>query len=221
MRFTRTKAIIIAAVTALLSAGLLVAATFALFSDSVKVVNHLEAGTLDVSLYKISETSLIADEHGVIPAAPVTKDYADAPIDLEDSEASVFALGNCVPGIWQEVTLRIVNNGSVAFDYSVAIVVTSEIEGKTELLAEQLMVTVSNASGQEVVQPFSLAVAQERGAIALGSLIEANSSAEFKIKIALPANEGSLDSGAEGATIMGARIDFDLSVKAQQKVEQA
>ena len=221
MRFTRTKAIIIAAAAALLSAGLLIAATFALFSDSVKTVNHLQAGTLDVSLYKISETGVIADGNGIIPATAQTEDYSSSPIDLEASEASVFSLGNCVPGVWQEVTLQIVNNGTVAFDYSVSLVVTSELTGSAALLAEQLMVTVSDADGNAVVPAFSLAVAQERGEIALGSLTEANAASEFKVKVELPANESVLDSGAEGSTIMGTQVDFDISVKAQQKTEQA
>ena len=221
MRFTRTKAIVVAAVAALLSAGLLVAASFALFSGSVKTVNHLQAGTLDVSLYKISETGVVADEYGVIPSQPETNDYSDAPIDMEASDTSAFALGNCVPGVWQEVTFKIVNNGTVAFDYSAELIVTSELTGKTQRLAQQLTVTVSKEDGTAAVQPFTLAVAQERGAIALGSLIEAGSSATFKIKVELPANESSLDSGEENATIMGARIDFDISVKAVQKTETA
>ena len=221
MRFTRTKAIVLAAAVALLSVALLVVASFALFSDSAKTTNRLEAGTLDVGLEKIAETSLVADEHGIVPAQPSTTEYAQ-PVDLTQEGAAVFSLGNCVPGIWQEVTLRVTNKGTVAFDYSVALVVTEEYaEGSPEAnLTEQLRVTVTDAEGNEIVEPFSLAAAELRGDIAHGSLFEENAAGVFKIKVELPANEGVLDDGSNG-TIMNAEVDFDITLKAVQKVETA
>ena len=50
----RTKTMLFSALTLLVCTVLIVGGTFALFTDSVMVNNHLSAGNLEVGLYRTS-----------------------------------------------------------------------------------------------------------------------------------------------------------------------
>ncbi|MBG0762313.1 hypothetical protein IY230_01645 [Acholeplasma laidlawii] len=137
---SKIKVLIASAFAIVGAAALIVAGTYALFSDSISIDNHLQAGTLKV---KLERTSLKWAELNPVTGYLVeqtdneVKDFTKSSTLTEN----VFGLEDevlVVPNSFYEATLKLSNNGSVAFDYTVKIVLTSN----SNALAEQLKVTV-------------------------------------------------------------------------------
>ncbi len=210
MRLTRMKAVVFAAVIALLSLSLLVAGTFALFSDKKESNVHLQAATLEAKLYRTLITGKKVNGSGSVV------DFEDkTSVDLEKDDTALFALDKILPGVEQEITLRIENHGTAAFDYSVSVVnVQAESEADKALLS-QMKITVTNSKG--TVTEFYLSEYAQKGQnIPLGTLLggEETAAEEFKIKASF------IDSGEIDNSAMNAKAVFDLSVLALQSAVQ-
>ena len=217
----KSKAIILSAVLALMSAIILITASVALFSDSVTVVNYLQAGTLEIGLARVQLNGRTADENGVLTVSSNMErvDLTDAQTD--DPDDNVFTFGEqSIPGTWQEATLEIENRGSVAFDYSVAFFFaeTPAENSAAARLADKLLVTVTAGEGNVLTEAnTTLAQIVEQGAVSVGSITAANETQTFKLKVELPLEEGVLDDGT-GETIMSGALSFNITVMARQKV---
>lgn len=211
MRFSRTKAIVLSAVLALLSVGAVVAASFALFSDDSQSTVHLSAGTLEARLYRTNLSGTRMNGEGLLVAFE-----DDSEVDLtEAGDQTVFDLKNIVPGARQEAALRVENRGGIAFDYTVSVLFTLPETDAEAALAKQLTVTVTPGSGTPV--SFALADAAEKGQnIALGRLNamsgQTPAQGAFTVEVSFAAGEG-IDNSA-----MGAELHFDLLVRAVQAV---
>ena len=125
-----------------LSAMLFVAGTYALFTDTITVTNHLQAGTLEATLTRVTLTGNVIDSDGFLT------DYAgDTDVDFSDpSEENMFDLDNTnyiVPGMYRTAEMKISNNSTVAFAYWIEIVLTDPNEAADVALSEQLEVTVT------------------------------------------------------------------------------
>ena len=209
MRLSRIKAVILAAVIALLSISVLVAGTFALFSDKTETNVHLQAATLDAKLYRTSVTGKRVDGNGVIVG------YEDKTVvDLEQDGAALFDFSNVLPGVEQEVTLKIENHGTAAFDYFVSIVNVQATSDADKALLSQISITFTPNGGQAV--EFSLGEYIEKGQnVKFGTLTsgETATSAEFKIKATF------VDGGEIDNSAMGGKVVFDVSVEALQAAQ--
>ena len=217
----KSRAIIMSVVLALMSAIILITASVALFSDSVTVVNYLQAGTLDIGLARTQLSGYTADENGILQFSSNLErvDLTDAQTD--DPDDTVFNLGaQSIPGTWQEATLEIENRGTVAFDYSVAFFFSKVPEegSAAARLADKLLVTITDSKGEVLTEAgTTLTDIVAQGAVALGSISSPNAKYTFRLKIELPLEEGTWDDGA-GATIMNAALAFNITVSATQKV---
>lgn len=136
------KGLALAMVAILLCVTTIVAGTFALFSDTVKVTNHLQSGTLDVTLERVSATKTILSPDGYLTEVTVgSEDFSDANTD------NLFGLetgDKIVPGSVLNANMTIKNDSTVAFGYYVKVVLSSA-DGKVsdQTLASQLKVTVT------------------------------------------------------------------------------
>ena len=138
--------------TLVLCLALAAGGTYALFSDRVTLTNHLEAGTLDITLTRTNlvTTSLNADT-GFLVRTENSKDIDfSKPADPNDPNAenkNVFDITDgmlTVPGCWYSAEMQIANNSDVAFGYWLEIV----FDDTADLaLAEQLKVTVTTVDG--------------------------------------------------------------------------
>lgn len=210
MRFSKTKAIVMSAVVTLLCVGLIVAATFALFSASRSTNVHLSAGTLDAGLYLTARNGVEIGEDGVFDevASP------ESPVDLTKDGSAIFSIENIVPTMWQSATLRVTNEGSVAFDYSVSIVgVEANDAATTAKLLSRLQVTVTPSQGQAVT--FTLDQATEKGqGIALGTVAATDGAyGDFTVRVEFLNSDGTIE---DSAAFAGAAVDFDLTVECVQ-----
>lgn len=143
----RMRVLLLSVVTILIGVMVLVGGTFALFSDTVTVNNHLEAGSLKVGLKRTNYQQHVLDENGKM------HEMSDNTIvDLLDTKDKVFNITNAVPTSWYSATIEVSNLGDIAFDYGVRIL-WNEVGSATEKqikFAEQIMITVSETNGAQI-----------------------------------------------------------------------
>ena len=117
--------------------------SYALFTDSVSVDNHLQAGNLNVTLTRTNLEYSVLNAEGELAVTTVAED-----LDLTTSNANnVFGIDSTdiriVPGSYFDADLEIKNAGNTAFNYSISI----KLLGNSTDLAEQLKVTVTHPNG--------------------------------------------------------------------------
>lgn len=140
----RTIAISLAAIA--LCVALIVAGSYALFTDTVTVNNHLQAGTLDVTLKRTAWSSTTLNAQGYLQTE--SADESADPVDFSgQTERSVFEMtgGKLAPQCSFEATMQLTNGGSVAFSYWIELVVT---EGKDTALVKQLTASIETQTGK-------------------------------------------------------------------------
>ena len=150
----------------LLCFAIVIGMTFALFSDTDSVYNHLQAGTLSVTLKR---TGL--DKTFYVGGRDLKHEINETVIDFTDKTTldrnifDILANEKIVPGCKYVATMQVENHSDAPFGYWIAIKCSDET--KDSSLAKQLWVTVE--SGDTKVEDFvgnSLTVGDEgRGCI--------------------------------------------------------
>ena len=188
--------------------------TYALFSDSVTVSNHLQAGNLEL---KLERTNLVYSE---LNQEGYLEDYeVNTVVDFtstNSSTANVFDLEDetlIVPGSEYEATMKISNNGSVAFGYWISINFTSQASDLADQVS--IIVTTYDEQGNETEHVRSLSEGLTLGSDAnpLGSVAVGSTSATFKVKIVF-------ENVAENNDAQNDKASFDLVVNAIQLTEK-
>ncbi|MBR2375577.1 MAG: SipW-dependent-type signal peptide-containing protein [Clostridia bacterium] len=202
----KVRTLLMSCVMMLLCAAMIVGGTFALWSDSAKVENHLTAGTLKVKLERISltKTYLDNDTGYLVTTVPDTSivDFTDT----NTANANVFGIDNeekVVPCSKYEATLRLTNNGDVAFSYDVIIQLTSA----SNALAEQLKIYV-DGEDKGTLDEY---VADGKAIIATQTMAKNDAAKEFTVKVEF-INDDSVNNDAQSK-----EVKFDLLVNAVQK----
>ncbi len=120
---------------------------YALFTDSVSVGNHLQAGNLDATLTRTNLKYCVLNSEGVLQVHTNSEEqnFTESTRD----ENNIFGISSegikIVPGSYFEADMEVGNNGNTAFDYKVRLA----LFGETTELAKQLKVTFTryNADG--------------------------------------------------------------------------
>lgn len=129
----------------------MVGMTYALFTDSALVKNHLAAGNLDVTLTRTNLEYRVLDENGYLETTTVEEDI-DFTSSTNENVFGIDAKGMVItPGSYFDAELELSNDGNVAFTYSVTIKLSSE----ANKLAEQLQVTITHADGSTTSKKLS------------------------------------------------------------------
>ena len=180
----------------------LVGATFALFTDSVTLNTHLNAGTLDVKLvrtYLLTES--INEDTGFI-----VRKEDDTDIDFSDvSAGNIFDVTDktlIVPGSKFSADLDIINNANVAFNYYIEIV----FKGGNDNLASQLKVIVDTGTKTEGYVGAGVKLGSEErplGTLGKGTSKSINVTVQF------------LDLSSNNE-VQGKTVEFDMIVHAVQ-----
>ena len=186
--------------------------SYALFSDSVEVHNHLQAGNLDVTLKRTSLEYTLLNEDGYLVK------QTEGELDLTNATAeNVFGIDasatQIVPSSYFDAKLAIGNNGNVAFDYSVEIKLLTEDEAVANELAKQLKVTITNASGEVVAEYMLSDLHGEANCEVKAGHMKANETEHnFGVKVEFVNSDANNDAKSQTAA-------FDLYVKAIQATE--
>lgn len=204
---SKVRTLLMSCVMMTLCVAMLVGGTFALWSDSVKVENHLTAGTLKVKFERISLTKTYLDnETGCL----VTTGPDTAIVNFTDTNtanANVFGINNdekVVPCSEYEAKLRLSNNGDVAFTYDVIIKLTTE----SNALAEQLKIYVDGVDKGTLDQY----AVDGKAVISTHTMSKNDVAKEFTVKIQF-INDDDVNSDAQNK-----EVKFDLLVNAAQLV---
>lgn len=213
----RIKTLLLSCLSLVLCAMLVVAGSFALFTDTAKVATHLKAGTLNASLDRIALTTTKLNADGYL-ATVNEQTVQDAAVPFTDNTTeNVFGLDAdevIVPCTVLEATMRISNDSDVAFTYWLEITA----DGSSEL-ANQLKVTVTPQGGTATTQYLSQGLQIGSDTVAVGT-VECGKSQTFTVKlefenIAQPTTERDNDKA------QGLNAGFDLVVHATQAVSEA
>lgn len=185
----RPKAIILALVVIVLCISLIVGGTFALFTDKVTINNHLQAGTLKITLIRTAHSYKILDEDGYLATTAVTSESKN----VEDADfKNAFDLpANALIAPQSELsaTFEIQNNDTVAFSYSVQLVVTDSEGNELEIadfteLNKQLKLELTDASGNTVSRNGDTESPANSITVSGAKIVEVDGSETFTVKLA-------------------------------------
>lgn len=207
------RAALLSAIIACLCLVLILGGTYALFSDSVTVNNHLAAGKLKVGLKMVGYQECVLGADGSL----VTGEAEETDIDLtatSSDDITIFDAKNAVPGCWYQATLELTNNGDIAFDYGIRMIWDEEgATDKEKTLAEQMQITVT--VGQDELAKFMLSDyktcgSAQNGDISLGYMLKGDDAKTIVVK-------AEFVSGDNNNAAQESSVSFDLQVYATQR----
>lgn len=173
----KKRVLLVSCSVILLCMSIIVGMTYALFTDSVSVKNHLKAGNLDITLTRTNLEYSVLNEDGELAVTEVTDDYNFT----ASTNENVFGIDakdiRIVPGSYFDADMEIANNGNVAFTYSVGI----SLIGNSNALAEQLQVTVTHPDGTTTTKKLSELAGGL--SIATGKMKVTDATQSFSVKV--------------------------------------
>jgi len=208
---SRTRTLLVSCVVILLNVAIIVGVTWALFTDTQKVSNHLQAGDLSITLKRTELTKTTLNTNGYLVEQPTDTTVVNF---SNPTDANVFGLGEnekIVPGSKFVAKMDIANNSDVAFGYWIEIVCTDKESGAN--LAKQLKVTVDTGSDASAFVNDGLTVKGESGYVGelgIGATAAFTVTVEFLDSFVAENNIENND------LAKGENLSFDLVVHAVQ-----
>ena len=147
----RKRILIVSGAIILLCMMIIVGMSMALFTDYKSVRNHLKAGNLEIGLKRTYLEYSVLDSEGRL-AVTKNKEIVNF---TNSTTQNVFGMNAqdvyIVPGSYFLAEMEITNAGNVAFTYNLSI----ELIDKSNYLAEQLQVTITDNSGKTTTMKLS------------------------------------------------------------------
>lgn len=213
----RKRSVLLAVLTLMLCLALVAGGTYALFSDKVILNNHLQAGTMDITLMRTNlKTKSLNSATGFLVETENPEDIDfSKPYDPNDPNAknkNVFDITDetlIVPACMYSAEMQLTNNTDVAFGYWLEIV----FDDKVDLtLAEQLKITVKtvddNKSISKMLKDSAGLIGAEDDPI---GILAKTGSALFTITVEFCDLDHSVNNNAKNTS-----FDFDVVVHAVQ-----
>ena len=210
----RKRALLVSASVILLCMTIIVGMTWALFTDTQTVSNHLQAGDLSITLKRteLTKTTLNAQGKLVTSAADTTVVNFSNPTD--ENVFGTVTGEKIVPGTKYVAKMQIENHSDVAFGYWIEIVCTDKTNGAD--LAKQLKVTVNTGSDASAFVNDGLTVGSSSNYV--GELI-IGASAEFTVTVEFLDSFVAANNIDHNDLAQGENLSFDLVVHAVQATD--
>lgn len=215
------KRIAFAVVAIVLAIMVVIAGSYALFTDTVTVSHHLQAGKLEATL---TRKTLVGNQ---IDASGYLCDYeGEKDVNFSgETKKNVFDLENTliVPCMYREATMELTNGGNVAFAYWVEIVLQTPEAAKDIALSEQLEVSVKTQNEGAGMSLTDQPIKNDGEKITIGSqenpvgVVELSTSQTFSVKVAFKDYGNKFDNANNDAK--NGELQFDMIVYAVQVVE--
>ena len=205
---SRMRRLILSIVTLALTATLIAGATFALFTDEITFKNHLQAGTLDITLERTSLSYSKLDADGFLYTETITTPANFT--NTSTTDANIFEIDSqtrIVPTSFFNAEMKISNYSTVAFDYWIKL---DFIEGD-QTLAKQMKITVTAAGGKSHSGIVSTSASVGSSTDPVGTL-KIGGSQTFTVKVEFFDDE-------DNYLAQGKSVKFDLIVYAVQAVK--
>lgn len=152
---TKQRSLLMAVIMVMLCLALVAGGTYALFTDEVTLKNHLQAGTLDITLYRVKLQEYSLDADGFMTWKPVNENREKFS-GKENADKNVFDMEKgtlIVPRSAYTATMEISNASDVAYGYWVEIV----FDDSDDLaVADQIAVSVTADNGKTVRKTLSI-----------------------------------------------------------------
>ena len=203
----------------------IVGMTFALFTSSVGVRNHLVAGSLDVTLHRTDLAYTVLDS--ATGKLITVTDPEDINFSNPQPDKNIFGIDTndlkVVPGSFFEATLKLTSDGSCAYDYSVTIVLMGHSDESGRMvaavndLAKQLRVTITDPELHTTTMMLSEMLTPDNAySIDVGSMTPGTLNQTFKVKVEFvdDVNQIFTNNDAKGRDVY-----FDVIVTATQATE--
>lgn len=210
----RKRALLVSASVILLCMTIIVGMTWALFTDTQKVTNHLQAGDLSITLKRTELTKTTLNAQGkLVTSDPdtTTKNFSNP------TDENVFGIvegEKIVPGTKYVAKMQVENHSDVAFGYWIEIVCTDKTNGAD--LAKQLKVTVNTGTDASASVNDGLTVGSSSnyvGELIIGATAEFTVTVEFLDSFVA---ENNID---HNDLAQGENLSFDLVVHAVQATD--
>lgn len=198
----RTSSVILACVTVILCACLIVGGTLAMFSDEEKLTVNLQAGSLDASLTRTKLTTKTLDEQ----TGKLVEKTVEDDVDFTQATAeNIFGIkqgSKIVPGCEFTAEMLLQNNGSLAFTYEIEVVFDQTSDAA---FAEQIEVKAKLGNTEKT------ASFREGGVLKIDNLptLDKNSAQSFSVTVKF------IDS-QDNNLAQNKTVKFDLIVRAVQ-----
>lgn len=135
----KSRNMLMSVMTLVLCLTLVAGGTYALFSDEVTLENHLQAGTLDITLTRTNlVTTSLSAETGFLVDTENSEDV-DFSNATKRNLLDISENTRIVPGCEWNAEMQISNNSDVAFCYWIEV----KLKSNTSPLAEQMKVILS------------------------------------------------------------------------------
>ncbi len=205
-----TRPILYSVLALCICTALIVGGTYALFTDTVKVNNHLSAGNLTVGLDRILYKQHVLADNGLMT------DLEDKTVlDLTNNANKIFNVEKAVPTSKYEATIRVSNNteGSTAFAYKVKILWSpnKDATDNDEALAAQLKITVTSTKLANGSVSFYLDKCADH-VMDMGYLLKGTDVDTFTVTALF-------EDGPNNDAAQNAALEFDVQVEAVQITE--
>ena len=221
----RKRALLVSASVILLCMTIIVGMTWALFTDTQKVSNHLKAGDLTITLKRTELTKTTLNASGYLEQLPKDTTVVNFSNPTDENVFGIVENEKIVPGTKYVAKMEIANKSDVAFGYWVKIDCKDEDVAKT--LAEQLKIIIytdkngdgtidTTAEGVDSTVATGLEVGSDKayiGTLECGKAENFIVSVEF-IDTGYTYKDGVLTSTNDGAQTQS--VEFDLLVYAIQ-----
>lgn len=210
----RKRALLVSASVILLCMTIIVGMTWALFTDTQKVTNHLQAGDLSITLKRTELTKTTLNAQGkLVTSDPdtTTKNFSNP------TDENVFGIvegEKIVPGTKYVAKMQVENHSDVAFGYWIEIVCTDKTNGAD--LAKQLKVTVNTGSDASASVNDGLTVGSSSNYV--GELI-IGATAEFTVTVEFLDSFVAANNIDHNDLAQGENLSFDLVVHAVQATD--
>lgn len=211
----RKRALIVSGAIILLCMTIIAGTTWALFTDTQTVSNHLQAGDLKITLARTELTKRTLNSVGkLVTSAPDTTrlDFSNP------TDENVFGIVDdekIVPGTKYVAKMEISNKSDVAFGYWIEIKCTDATAG--EHLAKQLKVTVNTGTDATAFVNDGLIVKGANdgyvGELLIGESAEFTVTVEFLDSFVVENNIEAND------LAQGENLSFDLVIHAVQATD--
>lgn len=208
---TKKRSVLMSVLTIMLSLALFAGGTYALFTEEVTFTNHLQAGTMDVTLTRThAETLTLDPKTGFM----IRNEITDPEPFTSANDKNVFGLSAgelIVPGCKYSATLNIKNDetkSDVAFDYWVQIVYKGDL---TLDLANQLKISVKTDSDKTEETLLSTGLTLGQKGAPLGTLAKGDSES-FTVTVEF-VDDDKVNNAAQSQA-----LNFDIVVHAVQSL---
>ena len=200
-----SKIFLLSCVTVLLCLTLLIATLYTMHVNEMTLVNHLNAGDLEITLVRTELTGKVYGSDGLM------HDYSNTNrVDFSNpTEANLFDLTEetyFVPGMEYKATLAVENNSDTVFGYYVELLVSDE---SSKELCDQLQVVISSGDKKVSGKLSDLFLGSENDYV---SIVELGASSSLTVEIYF------VDDSNINNNVMNEKVYFDLVVHANQIV---